>query len=117
MATNRYRSAAKATKGGKSRKDILPSAIRWVAFFLGAVYLGWALAFPQYSGVIGQGLSEFLFKRLGTAAYILPVFMFNGLLQHVLRGKSSGWMVTSLASLGGLLAATSLCAQIGGWTG
>ena len=46
MAINRYRSAAKATKGTK-RKDILPSAIRWVAFFLGAVYLGWALAFPQ----------------------------------------------------------------------
>jgi S-DNA-T family DNA segregation ATPase FtsK/SpoIIIE len=117
MATNRYRSAAKATKGGKNRKDLLPSAIRWVAFFLGAVYLGWALAFPQYSGVIGQGLSEFLFKRFGAAAYLLPVFLFNGLLQHVLRGKSSGWMVTSLASLGGLLAGTSLCAEIGGWMG
>ncbi len=116
MATNRYRSAAKATKGTK-RKDILPSAIRWVAFFLGAVYLGWALAFPQYSGVIGQGLSEFLFKRFGAAAYLLPVFLFNGLLQHVLRGKSSGWMVTSLASFCGLLAGTSLAAQIGGWLG
>ena len=116
MATNRYRSAAKATKGTK-RKDILPSAIRWVAFFLGAVYLGWALAFPQYSGVIGQGLSELLFRRFGAGAYLLPVFLFNGLLQHVLRGKSSGWMVTSLASFGGLLAGTALCAQIGGWTG
>lgn len=116
MATNRYRSAAKATKGTK-RKDILPSAIRWVAFFLGAVYLGWALAFPQYSGVIGQGLSELMFKRFGTASYLLPVFMFNGLLQHVLRGKTSGWMVTSLASFFGLLAGTSLCAQIGGWAG
>jgi len=116
MAINRYRSAAKATKGTK-RKDILPSAIRWVAFFLGAVYLGWALAFPQYSGVIGQGLSEFLFKRFGAAAYLLPVFLFNGLLQHVLRGKSSGWMITSLASLGGLLAGTALSTQIGGWMG
>lgn len=116
MATNRYRSAAKATKATK-RKDILPSAIRWVAFFLGAVYLGWALAFPQYSGVIGQGLSEFLFKRFGAAAYLLPVFLFNGLLQHVLRGKSSGWMVTSIASFCGLLAGTSLAAQIGGWMG
>jgi len=117
MAINRYRSAAKATKGGKNRKDLLPSAIRWVAFFLGAVYLGWALAFPEYSGSIGQRLSEFLFKRNGGAAYLLPVFLFNGLLQHVLRGKASGWMVTSLASLGGLLAGTALCAQIGGWTG
>ncbi|UPT72596.1 MAG: DNA translocase FtsK [Elusimicrobiota bacterium] len=116
MATNRYRSAAKATKGTK-RKDILPSAIRWVAFFLGAVYLGWALAFPQYSGVIGQGLSEMMFKRFGAASYLLPVFMFNGLLQHVLRGKSSGWMVTSIASFCGLLAGTSLAAQIGGWMG
>jgi S-DNA-T family DNA segregation ATPase FtsK/SpoIIIE len=116
MAINRYRSAAKATKSTK-RKDILPSAIRWVAFFLGAVYLGWALAFPQYSGVIGQGLSEFLFKRFGVASYLLPVFLFNGLLQHVLRGKSSGWMVTSLASFFGLLAGTALSAQIGGWVG
>ena len=116
MAINRYRSAAKATKGTK-RRDILPSAIRWVAFFLGAVYLGWALAFPQYSGVIGQGLSEFLFKRFGSAAYLLPIFLFNGLLQHVLRGKSSGWMVTSLASFFGLLGGTALCAQIGGWMG
>lgn len=116
MATNRYRSAAKATKTTK-RKDILPSAIRWVAFFLGAVYLGWALAFPQYSGVIGRALSEFFFRLFGVGVYLLPVFLFNGLLQHVLRGKSTGWMVTSLASLGGLLAGTALCAQIGGWTG
>ncbi len=116
MAINRYRSAAKAMKAIK-RKDILPSAIRWVAFFLGAVYLGWALAFPQYSGVIGQGFSEFLFRRFGTAAYLLPVFLFNGLLQHVLRGKSSGWMVTSIASFFGLLAGTAFSAQIGGWMG
>ena len=116
MAINRYRSAAKATKGTK-RKDILPSAIRWVAFFLGAVYLGWALAFPQYSGSIGQGLSELLQRRFGAASYLLPVFLFNGLLQHVLRGKSSGWMVTSLASFFGLLAGTALSAQIGGWVG
>ncbi|MCR4296258.1 MAG: FtsK/SpoIIIE domain-containing protein, partial [Elusimicrobia bacterium] len=116
MATNRYRSAAKATKSSK-RKDILPSAIRWVAFFLGAVYLGWALAFPQYSGKIGQGLSEFFFHRLGVGAYLTPVFLFNGLLQHVLRGKSSGWMVTSIASFFGLLAGTALSAQVGGWVG
>ncbi len=113
MATNRYRSAVKAPKATK-RKDLLPSALRWTVFFLGAIYLGWALAFPRYSGVIGQGLSDFLFKRFGVAAYLLPVFLFNGLMQHVLRGKSSGWMVTSLASLGGLLAGTSLSAQIGG---
>lgn len=116
MAINRYRSAAKVTKGTK-RKDILPSAIRWVAFFLGAVYLGWALAFPQYSGRIGQILSEFFFHRFGVAAYLLPVFLFNGLLQHVLRGKSSGWMVTSLASFCGLLAGTALSALVGGWLG
>ncbi|MCM2303875.1 MAG: DNA translocase FtsK [Elusimicrobia bacterium] len=116
MAINRYRSAAKATKGTK-RKDILPSAIRWVAFFLGAVYLGWALAFPAYSGKIGQGLSEFFFRHFGVGAYLLPVFLFNGLLQHVLRGKSSGGMVTSIASFCGLLAGTALSAQIGGWMG
>ncbi len=116
MATNRYRSAAKATKGTK-RKDILPSAIRWVAFFLGAVYLGWALALPSYSGRFGQAMAEFFFRQFGAAAYLLPVFMFNGLLQHVLRGKSSGWMVTSIASLCGLLAGASLAAQIGGWMG
>ena len=81
------------------------------------MYLGWALAFPQYSGYIGQRLSEFLFKRFGAASYLLPVFLFNGLLQHVLRGKSSGWMVTSIASLCGLLAGTALSAQIGGWMG
>ncbi len=116
MAINRYRSAAKATKSSK-RKDILPSAIRWVAFFLGAVYLGWALAFPQYSGKIGRGLSDFFFHRFGVGAFLLPVFLFNGLLQHVLRGKSSGWMVTSLASFFGLLAGTTLSAQLGGWMG
>lgn len=116
MAINRYRSAAKATKGTK-RKDILPSAIRWVAFFLGAVYLGWALAFPEYSGRVGQTLSEFFFRQFGAAAYLLPVFLFNGLLQHVLRGKTSGWMVTSIASFCGLLAGTCLAAQAGGWMG
>ena len=113
MGTNRYRSSVKAPKATK-RKDLLPSALRWTVFFLGAIYLGWALAFPRYSGAIGQGLSECLFRRFGIAAYLLPVFLFNGLMQHVLRGKSSGWMVTSLASLGGLLAGTSLSAQIGG---
>jgi|CXWL01.1.fsa_nt_gi S-DNA-T family DNA segregation ATPase FtsK/SpoIIIE len=117
MATNRYRSAAKATRGGKGRKDLLPSAMRWVAFFVGAVYLGWALAFPQYSGVIGQGLSEILFKRFGTAAFLLPIFLFNGLLLHVLRGKTSGWMITGLASIFGLIAGTALFAQVGGWMG
>lgn len=116
MAINRYRSAAKATKGTK-RKDILPSAIRWVAFFLGAVYLGWALAFPQYSGSVGQVLHKFFHQRFGVGAYLLPVFLFNGLLQHVLRGKSSGWMVTSIASFFGLLAGTTLSAQLGAWMG
>ncbi len=117
MATNRYRSAAKATKSSKTRKDILPSALRWVAFFLGAVYLGWALLFPAWSGVIGQHVSEFLFRLLGTASYLVPAFMFNGLLQHVLRGKSSGWISTSLASTFGLLSGAALCAQVGGWLG
>ena len=117
MATNRYRAAAKATRGGKARKDMLPSALRWVAFFLGAVYLGWALAFPPYSGAIGRWLSELLFKRFGSAAFLLPIFLFNGLLLHVLRGKTSGWMVTALASIFGLLSGTALFAQIGGWMG
>lgn len=117
MATNRYRSAAKATKGGKTRKDLLPSFLRWTAFFLGSIYLGWALAFPALSGDIGQALSETLFKAFGAAAYLLPVFLFNGLLQHVLRGKSSGWMVTSIASSFGLVAGAALFAKLGGWLG
>ena len=117
MPTNRYRSAAKATKSSKARKDILPSALRWVAFFFGAVYLGWALMFPAWSGRIGQHTSEFLFRLFGSAAYLLPAFMFNGLLQHVLRGKSSGWITTTLASAFGLMSGASLAAQIGGWLG
>lgn len=117
MPTNRYRSAAKATKGAKARKDILPSALRWAAFFLGAVYLGWALLFPAWAGSVGQHASEFLFKLFGSAAYLLPLFLFNGLLQHVLRGKTSGWMVTSITSALGLLTGASLAGQIGGWLG
>jgi S-DNA-T family DNA segregation ATPase FtsK/SpoIIIE len=117
MPTNRYRSAAKSKAGSKARKDILPSALRWAAFFLGAVYLGWALLFPAWSGVIGQHASEFLFKLFGSAAYLLPLFMFNGLLQHVLRGKSEGWMVTSIASAVGLVCGASLAGQLGGWLG
>jgi S-DNA-T family DNA segregation ATPase FtsK/SpoIIIE len=117
LPTHRYKAAAKATKGGKARKDILPSALRWAAFFLGAVYLGWALAFPAHAGVIGQALSEKLFQFFGAAAYLLPVFLFNGLLQHVLRGKSTGWMVTTLASFFGLIAGTALFAKIGFWAG
>jgi S-DNA-T family DNA segregation ATPase FtsK/SpoIIIE len=117
MATNRYRSAAKATKGSKARKDILPSALRWAAFFLGAIFLGWALVFPEWSGGVGQYANELLKHMLGSAAYLLPVFMFNGLLQHVLRGKSSGWMVTSIASVCGLASGAALTGQIGGWLG
>ena len=117
MATHRYKAAAKSTKGGKSRKDILPSALRWTAFFLGAIYVGWALVFPSHSGVIGQSLSERLFQYFGAAAYLLPIFLFNGLLQHVLRGKSSGWIVTTLASFSGLAAGTALFAKIGFWAG
>ena len=116
MANHRHR-AAKATRGGKSRKDILPSALRWLAFFLGAVYLGWALLVPSHAGRIGQSLSESLFSFFGAAAYLLPVFLFNGLLQHVLRKKASGWMVTTLTSFVGLVAGTALCAQIGFWLG
>jgi S-DNA-T family DNA segregation ATPase FtsK/SpoIIIE len=116
LPTHRYKSAAKSTKS-KARKDILPSALRWAAFFLGAVYLGWALVFPAHAGVIGQSLSEKLFQEFGQAAYLLPIFLFNGLLQHVLRGKSTGWMVTTLASFAGLVAGTALFAKIGFWAG
>ena len=117
MATHRYKAAAKSTKGGKSRKDILPSALRWTAFFLGAIYLGWALLFPAHAGVIGQSLSEKLFQYFGAAAFLLPIFLFNGLLQHVLRAKSSGWIVTTLASFAGLVAGTALFAKIAFWAG
>ncbi len=114
MPTHRYKAAAKATKGGKGRKDILPSALRWITFFLGAVYLSWALVFPdpRLSGGIGSAVAGFLFRQFGDAAYILPLFLFNGLLQHVLRGKTTGWMVTTLASFFGLVAGTALFAQI-----
>ncbi len=117
MPIQRYKAAAKQTKNGKSRKDILPSAIRWVAFFLGSVYLGWALAFPAHAGRIGQVLSEILFHRCGSAAYLIPIFMFNGLLQHVVRGKTTGWMVTTIASACGVLAGSVLFAKIGFWSG
>ncbi len=117
MPTHRYKAAAKSTKSKAARKDILPSALRWAAFFLGAVYLGWALVVPQHAGVIGQALSEKLFQWFGSAAYLLPVFLFNGLLQHVLRGKSTGWMVTTLASFSGLVAGTALFAKVGFWAG
>ena len=120
MATHRYRSAAKAGKGAKAgaaRKDILPSFLRWTAFFLGAVYLTWALAFPERSGSIGQTLSEKFFFLSGSAAFLLPVFLFNGLLQHVLRGKTTGWMVTGLASIVGMAAGSTLFAKVGAWGG
>ncbi|MBI3565176.1 MAG: DNA translocase FtsK [Elusimicrobia bacterium] len=120
MPTHRYKAAAKATKGGgKGRKDILPSALRWITFFLGAVYLSWALVFPDpsMSGGIGSAVAGFLFRQFGDAAYILPLFLFNGFLQHVLRGKTTGWMVTTLASFFGLVAGTALFAKIGFWAG
>jgi S-DNA-T family DNA segregation ATPase FtsK/SpoIIIE len=115
MATNRYRSAAKAKS--KKRKDILPSALRWAAFFLGAIYLGWALLVPSHAGSIGRAVAAELFAGLGDAAFLVPVFMFNGLLQHVLRAKTTGWMTTTLASLFGLTAGSALFAQIGTWAG
>ncbi len=116
MSINGYRLSVKSMRGSK-RKNILPSATRWAAFFLGAVYLGWALLFPQYSGAIGQTLSAFLFKCFGVAAFLLPILLFNSLLQRVLRGKSAGWILTSLASVVGLLSGTVLCAHIGVWAG
>ncbi|MEK7383075.1 MAG: hypothetical protein AAB262_07290, partial [Elusimicrobiota bacterium] len=64
MATNRYR---------KARKDILPSALRWLAFFLGALYLGWALLFPSLSGDWGRKLAGDLHGLLGYAALLLPL--------------------------------------------
>ena len=119
MPTQRYKAPARSTKskGGKSRRDILPSALRWAAFFLGSIYVGWALVAPAHAGVIGQAVAEHLFRTLGLAAYLLPVFLFNGLLQHVLRQKSSGWMTTTLASTFGLIAGTALFAKIGFWAG
>ena len=118
MPTNRYRAAAKG-KAAKGRRDVLASALRWTAFFLGAVFVGWALCFPNpaYSGRIGMHTAEFLFRLFGKAAFLVPAFLFNGMLQHVLREKSSGWITTSLASLCGVLAASALCAQTGGWAG
>jgi S-DNA-T family DNA segregation ATPase FtsK/SpoIIIE len=119
MPTNRYKAPAKSTrsKGSKARQDILPSAIRWASFFLGSIYVGWSLLVPAHAGAIGQTISEFLFRQFGQAAYLLPLFLFNGLLQHVLRQKSKGWMVTSLASLFGLIAGTALFAKIGDFAG
>jgi S-DNA-T family DNA segregation ATPase FtsK/SpoIIIE len=115
MAINRYRSAAKSTKGKKSRKDILPSALRWAAFFVGAIYLGWALLFPNpsLSGSAGAWISEHLRPVFGLAAFLLPIFLFNGLLQHVLREKTAGWIMTLIASTFGLISGTALFAQIG----
>ncbi|MDE2489326.1 MAG: DNA translocase FtsK 4TM domain-containing protein [Elusimicrobia bacterium] len=115
MPTNRYRSAAR-TKA-KGRKDLLPSFLRWTVFFLGAVYLSWALVFPGRSGRVGAAVAAGMFRACGDAAYLLPLFLFNGLLQHVLRGKKTGWLVTTLASLFGLAAGSSLIAQIGGAAG
>lgn len=115
MAHNRYRAAAKASRGGKSRKDILPSALRWVAFFLGAVYLGWALLFPSVSGAWGRAVHDELHVFMGYAALLLPVFLFNGLLQNALRGKTTGWLTTTIASLFGLAAGTTLFAEMGSW--
>ncbi|OGR95336.1 MAG: hypothetical protein A2V88_11930 [Elusimicrobia bacterium RBG_16_66_12] len=117
MAHSRYRTAAKAAKGGKSRKDILPSALRWLAFFFGGVFLAWALLVPSHAGGVGRYISEKLFALFGNAAYLLPIFLLNGLLQHVLRAKSSGWMTTALASFFGLVAGTALFAKIGFWAG
>ena len=117
MPIHRYKASAKSTKTGKSRKDILPSALRWTTFFLGAVYLGWTLLFPTHSGVIGRALSDKLFQFVGAAAYLLPIFLFNGLIQHALRGKASGWMVTTLASILGFAAGAALFAKIGFWAG
>jgi len=119
MPTQRYKAPAKSAKnkGGKSRQDILPSALRWAAFFLGSIYVGWSLLVPAHAGVIGQTISEFLFREFGEAAYLLPLFLFNGLLQHVLRQKSKGWMVTTLASLFGLIAGAGLFAKIGDYMG
>jgi S-DNA-T family DNA segregation ATPase FtsK/SpoIIIE len=119
MPTHRYKTPAKSakSKGSKSRKDILPSALRWAAFFLGSIYVGWALVVPAHAGVIGQAIYEFLIKEFGRAAYLLPVFLFNGLLQHVLRNKSKGWMITTIASLMGLVAGTALFAKIGEMAG
>ncbi len=93
--------------------------MRWATFFLGAVYLSWALVFPDpaLSGGIGAAVSAFLFRQFGDAAYILPLFLFNGLIQHVLRGKTTGWMVTTLASFFGLVAGTALFAKVGFWAG
>lgn len=114
MAIHRYRAAAKVKT---SRKDILPSALRWLAFFFGGIFLAWALLIPSHAGDIGRYLSAKLFALLGQAAYLLPLFLFNGLLQHVLRAKPSGWMVTTLASLFGLLSGAALCARLGLWMG
>ncbi|OGR48110.1 MAG: hypothetical protein A2X37_08890 [Elusimicrobia bacterium GWA2_66_18] len=114
---SRHRAAAKAPKGGKSRKDILPSALRWLAFFFGGVFLAWALLVPSHAGDIGRYIAARLFAFLGNAAYLLPIFLLNGLLQHVLRAKSSGWMVTTLTSSLGLAAGAALFAKLGSWLG
>ncbi len=120
MPIQRYRSPAKSARGRgakNSRRDLLPSALRWAAFFLGAVYLGWTLVFTAQSGRLGGFIASELFSAFGRAAYLLPLFLFNGLLQNVLRGKTTGWMTTTLASLFGLLAGASLFAQGGAWAG
>jgi len=116
MPTQRYKAAAKSSKGGKARKDLLPSALRWTAFFIGAVYLSWALLFPDpsLSGSAGAWISGHLRPLFGLAVFLLPIFLFNGLLQHVLREKTAGWMVTLIASTFGFVSATTLLAQIGG---
>ncbi|HEX4048987.1 MAG TPA: DNA translocase FtsK 4TM domain-containing protein, partial [Elusimicrobiota bacterium] len=115
MPTHRYKAAAKSAKGGKSRKDILPSALRWAAFFLGAVYLGWALLFPSMSGDWGRTLADALHGALGGSALLLPLFLFNWLLRRALRAKSGGSLTTAIASLFGLVAGTILCAEVGSW--
>ncbi|MEK7383681.1 MAG: DNA translocase FtsK, partial [Elusimicrobiota bacterium] len=49
------------------------------------------------------------------APLILTLFLFNALLQNALRGKTTGWLTTTIASFSGLAAGTILFAEVGSW--
>ena len=71
--------------------------------------------FPSISGNWGRVIHDNLHAVMGHAALLLPLFLFNGLLQNALRGKTTGWLTTTISSFMGLAAGTILFAEVGSW--
>ena len=99
----------------RRRGHALATALRLGLTLAGALYLCWLILSPSLSGAVGRWVATRIFRLLGQAAYLAPVFIVNALAKTLREQKPQGGGVLAGSSLICLASAASLMALGASW--